>query len=77
MELGDVIYFDPHLIHRSGYNSSQQVRYSQVGMWNDCSYKDFRAPKPDFISRTISLRENYEKYKDSIKKQTILVLKIN
>ena len=67
MELGDVIYFDPHLIHRSGYNSSQQVRYSQVGMWNDCSYKDFRAPKPDFISRTISLRENYEKYKDSIK----------
>ena len=67
MELGDVIYFDPHLIHRSGYNSSQQVRYSQVGMWNDCSYKDFRAPKPDFNSRTISLRENYEKYKDSIK----------
>jgi len=67
MELGDVIYFDPHLIHRSGYNSSKEVRYSQVGMWNDCSYKSFRAPKPDFISRTIGLRENYKNHKDLIK----------
>ena len=68
MNIGDVLFFDPLLFHRSGYNSSTEVRFAQVGMWNDCSYKGFRAPKPNFISRTYSPRENYEKHMSKNKK---------
>ena len=62
MNVGDVLFFDPLLFHRSGHNASQEIRFSQVGMWNNCSIKDFRAPKPNFISRTYSPRDNYEKH---------------
>ena len=69
MTLGDVMFFDPHLIHRSGYNSSNEIRYSQVGMWNDCSHKGFRTPKPAFVSRSDSPKENYDKHMAIIRKQ--------
>ena len=68
MEIGDVLFFDPLLFHRSGYNSSKEIRFSQVGMWNDCSTKGFRAPKPNFISRTYSPKDNYEKHMLVIKR---------
>ena len=68
MEIGDVLFFDPLLFHRSGYNSSKEIRFSQVGMWNDCSTKGFRAPKPNFISRTYSSKDNYEKHMLVIKR---------
>jgi hypothetical protein len=62
MNIGDVMFFDRHLVHRSGYNSSNEIRYSQVGLWNDCSHKGFRTPKPAFESRAfISPRDNYDK----------------
>ena len=70
MEIGDVLFFDPLLFHRSGHNSSKEIRFSQVGMWNDCSTKGFRAPKPNFISRTYSPRDNYEKHMFGDKKKT-------
>ena len=70
MEIGDVLFFDPLLFHRSGHNSSEEIRFSQVGMWNDCSTKGFRAPKPSFISRTYSPRDNYEKHMFGDKKKT-------
>ncbi|MEC8996775.1 MAG: phytanoyl-CoA dioxygenase family protein [Pseudomonadota bacterium] len=69
MEIGDVMFFDPHLIHRSGYNSSKEIRYSQVGMWSDCSHKGFRTPKPEFISRSDSPKDNYDKHMAIIRKQ--------
>ena len=69
MKLGDIMFFNPHLIHRSGYNSSKEIRYSQVGMWNDCSHQGFRTPKPEFISRTFSPKENYDKHMKILKKQ--------
>ena len=62
MVIGDVLFFDPLLFHRSGHNTSKDIRFSQVGMWSDSSYEGFRAPKPNFISRTYSPRENYEKH---------------
>jgi len=70
MNIGDVLFFDPLLFHRSGHNSSSEIRFSQVGMWNDCSIKGFRAPKPNFISRTYSPRDNYEKHMFSDKNKS-------
>ena len=52
------------------YFSSKEIRFSQVGMWNDCSTMGFRAPKPSFISRTYSPRDNYEKHMFGDKKKT-------
>jgi hypothetical protein len=62
MKIGDVLFFDPHLFHRSGHNSTQdEIRFSLVGMWNDTTIKGFRAPKPNFKSRTYSAKENYNR----------------
>jgi len=60
MKVGDVMFFDPLLAHRSGHNSTNnEVRFSLVGMWNDIEWQGFRAPKPEFKSRTISAKEYY------------------
>lgn len=65
MSKGEVLFFDPHMFHRSGHNSTKdEIRFSLVGMWNDTTNIKFRAPKPDFKSRTISAKE----YFDSVQK---------
>lgn len=52
MKVGDVLYFDGHLAHASGNNTTEdEIRFSLVGMWNDTSTMDFRAPLPCFKSR--------------------------
>ena len=62
MKLGEILFFDPHLFHRSGHNSTKdQIRFSLVGMWNDTTHKTFRAPLPNFKSRTISAKQKFEK----------------
>ena len=61
MNLGDILFFDPHLFHRSGTNVSQEVRFSLVGMWNDCTHEKFKAPLPNFIPRTITEKEYFKK----------------
>ena len=62
MKIGDLMFFDPHLFHRSGNNTTKdQIRFSLVGMWNDTTSKKFRAPQPKFKSRTITAKENFEK----------------
>jgi hypothetical protein len=68
MKLGDFLLFDPYFIHRSGYNSTEdEIRFSLVIMWNDCSYKGWKTPKPDFTQRTISCRENFDKLMSNMK----------
>ena len=53
MKKGDVLFFDGYLAHASGNNTTKdEIRYSLVGMWNDTSIKEFRAPIPKFVSRT-------------------------
>ncbi len=65
MSKGEVLFFDPHMFHRSGHNSTKdEIRFSLVGMWNDTTNIKFRAPKPEFKSRTISAKE----YFDSVQK---------
>ena len=65
MKVGDILFFDGHLAHQSGKNSTKdEVRFSLVGMWNDTSYRGFNAPKPNFMSRTISAKEYFDQIMD-------------
>ena len=62
MKKGDVLFFNGFLVHSSGNNiTSDEIRYSLVGMWNDTSTLDFRAPIPNFTSRTESAKEYFIK----------------
>ncbi len=62
MKLGDFLFFDPYFIHRSGYNSTEdEIRFSLVIMWNDCSHNSWSAPIPEFRDRIISRKENFDK----------------
>ena len=68
MEVGDFLFFDKHLVHRSGYNSTKnEIRFSLVNMWNDCSHSDYSAPIPNF-----KYRKGFEEL-DKIKNFDILV----
>ncbi len=61
MSKGEILFFDPHMFHRSGHNSTKdEIRFSLVGMWNDTTNLKFRAPKPEFKSRTISAKEYFD-----------------
>ena len=60
MKKGEILFFDPHMFHRSGHNSTKdEVRFSLVGMWNDATYLKFKAPKPEFKSRTFSAKDYF------------------
>ena len=60
MKKGEILFFDPHMFHRSGHNSTKdEVRFSLVGMWNDATYLKFKAPRPEFKSRTFSAKDYF------------------
>tara|TARA_B100000035_G_C21034556_1_gene570165 strand:+ start:3335 stop:4186 length:852 start_codon:yes stop_codon:yes gene_type:complete len=66
MRIGEVLFFDGHLAHKSGYNStSDEVRFSLVGMWHNIGTKGFRAPKPNFELRSISPKEYFSRHMNS------------
>ena len=53
MSLGDMLFFDGKLAHRSGSNiTKDEIRFSLAGMWHDIKTKNFRGPKPIFEQRT-------------------------
>ena len=53
-------FFNGFLAHASGNNMTKdEIRYSLVGMWNDTSTKNFRAPLPNFVSRTESPKKYF------------------
>ncbi len=63
MKLGDLLFFNPHLAHKSGHNTTKdEIRFSLVGMWHDTAVHSFRTPKPNFESRSISARDFYNQY---------------
>ncbi len=62
MKLGDIMFFDPHLIHRSGKNMSGETRYALVGCMTSLA-GGFKAPKPTFEWRGKSPREWLEETK--------------
>ena len=66
MKKGEILFFDPHMFHRSGHNSTKdEIRFSLVGMWNDTTHQKFRAPQPEFKSRTISPKDYFNQIQNS------------
>jgi hypothetical protein len=60
MEIGDVLFFDGKLVHKSGSNITQdEIRFSLVGMWHDIWSKNFRGPRPNFNHRTSFDQKEY------------------
>ena len=41
VKLGQVLFFDGGLIHRSGYNASNLMRYSMIGLFHDVFNENF------------------------------------
>lgn len=58
MKLGQMMFFDSRLIHRSGKNTSGKPRYSLVGMYHAIT-PEFKAPKPRFEYRGSTPRDWY------------------
>jgi hypothetical protein len=53
MEVGDVLFFDGKLFHKSGSNTTEdEIRFSLVGMWHNTDSNNFKAPRPNFLHRT-------------------------
>ncbi len=60
MKVGDVLFFDGKLSHKSGSNTTEdEIRFSLVGMWHDIKTKNFRGPMPNFLHRTEFDQKSY------------------
>ena len=62
MKVGEMMFFSGFLFHRSGNNSSSNVRYSLVGMYHNVKHKPFFTPKVCFEFRNSSPREYYDDF---------------
>jgi ectoine hydroxylase-related dioxygenase (phytanoyl-CoA dioxygenase family) len=61
MKLGELLFFSGHLAHRSGSNTSSQVRFSLVGMYHDIDRTEFMAPRCDFKYRKLDPKTYYDR----------------
>jgi phytanoyl-CoA hydroxylase len=59
LKLGDLMIFSPNLFHRSGPNISNQVRYTNIGMFHNIDYPTFRPPQPTFTYKYSSPAKYY------------------
>lgn len=59
MKLGQMMFFDSRLFHRSGQNTSNETRYSLVGMYHDVDAPGFRVPTVRFGYRGKSPAEYF------------------
>jgi phytanoyl-CoA hydroxylase len=60
MNVGELLFFSGYLAHRSGNNTSEQVRYSLVGMYHDVQHEPFLSPKISFQHRGLSPKQYYD-----------------
>jgi len=62
MKLGDLLFFDGKLFHKSGSNvTTDEIRFSLVGMWHNIKHSTFRGPKPNFQYRSeLNAKEYWE-----------------
>lgn len=65
MKVGELMFFSGFLCHRSGNNSSSQVRYSLVGMYHDVAHIPFMAPQLDIRYRGSSPRDYFNDHFNS------------
>lgn len=59
MKVGQMLFFDGRLFHRSGKNTSSQVRYSLVGMYHRVTKPEFFPPRISFLHRVKGQKEYY------------------
>lgn len=62
MKLGDLLIFQSRLFHRSGVNSSKQVRYSLVGMYHNINHPTFHAPGIQYSHKGKSPKSYYDEF---------------
>ena len=62
MKLGQMMFFDGHLFHRSGRNTSKETRYSLVGIYHDVDAPGFRVPSLTFNYRGKTPREAFDRF---------------
>ena len=62
LKLGQLLFFDSRLIHRSGENISKEVRYSLVGINHNLDNEFFVPPRFEEIGR----KEKFEEYYNSL-----------
>lgn len=48
LNLGDLMIFNPNLFHRSGSNISNEVRYTNIGMFHNVEFPTFRPTQPSY-----------------------------
>ena len=61
MRLGDVLMFSGRMFHRSGHNSSEQVRYSLIGMFHDIDVIEFRPAAMSFSYPGLTPRAYFDR----------------
>jgi len=62
MKLGSLLIFSGKTIHKSGYNLSNNVRYSLVGMYHDISYPTFETPITKYNYRGLTPKEYFSNF---------------
>ena len=64
MKLGQLLIFDSRLFHKSGVNTSNEIRYSLVGMYHKTKHPTFYAPKQVFNYRKKSPKQYFDEVFD-------------
>jgi len=62
MNVGDLLIFSPKLFHKSGNNTSKNVRFSFVGQYHDVNSNGFSAPNINFEFRGKDPKTYYSQY---------------
>lgn len=60
LKLGQVVFFTGHIVHRSGENTSEKVRYSLVGLYHNVEDVHFDPPKLRFVYRKRTPKEYFD-----------------
>ncbi len=60
MKLGQLLIFDPRLFHKSGVNTTKQIRYSLVGMYHKTDHPTFYSPELVFNYRKKTPKQYFD-----------------
>jgi len=62
LNLGNILFFNPTLFHRSGFNSSKTTRFSIIGMYHSTVNPSFDAPRINLSYRKMDPDEYYKNF---------------
>ncbi|MDJ0951661.1 MAG: phytanoyl-CoA dioxygenase family protein [Alphaproteobacteria bacterium] len=58
---GQALFFSGRVLHRSGVNRSNKIRYSMVGIYHNIGDENFYPPKPSYAYRGPTPRDWFER----------------